>query len=227
MISWVAIQTSSKPFDPSICTVLHSLTSLSSASTTGQVCSTNVSNRFFALTKLSSVRPDVSPRDKIRCCRISTGQSNTSVPNKEVPLWGIMSHQPCKLSKLRGKPSIRNMGAPYRSSLSYSLLATVPGLGFATAASMASLNNPSEISTGTILPCTKHSEMSAEWTLDVSSLAARRRSPADKWTQRYLETRLAHWVPLPAPGPPRMKRTLWLDLVVVEVVVPVGRLVEE
>ncbi len=48
--------------------------------------------------------------------------------------------------------------------------------------------------------------------------SARRRSPAERWAQLSFSESRAHWVPLPAPGPPSTKTTWNFSSVVVSAI---------
>jgi len=72
---------------------------------------------------------------------------------------------------------------------------------------MASLTSPRLISTGTILPCTRHSSMRAARGLPSRARSALSSSPTLRWTHLYSATMRSDWVPFPAPGPPSTNTT--------------------
>merc|ERR1719483_472035 len=95
---------------------------------------------------------------------------------------------PDRLSSLRGNPSIRKL--------------------FLSLLVMARSSREQVISTGTMVPLVMWCSINSPYREPGLALSALSKSPADKCTWPNCSTILAHWVPFPAPGPPKTKITL-------------------
>mmetsp|Transcript_24919 Transcript_24919/g.78899 ORF Transcript_24919/g.78899 Transcript_24919/m.78899 type:complete len:231 (-) Transcript_24919:850-1542(-) len=143
--------------------------------------SMNTLKRLRIVSMLSSARPSLRPSS--RSSITFSGQSKKSTPVQSMP---ISRSQASRFSWLRGKPSMRNLSF--------------------LAAAMAPLSSPTVTSLGTICPCFIISATALPSAVPLLT-CARRRSPAERCVYPKSRTMLAHWVPLPEPGPPRTNTT--------------------
>mmetsp|Transcript_8209 Transcript_8209/g.23571 ORF Transcript_8209/g.23571 Transcript_8209/m.23571 type:complete len:357 (+) Transcript_8209:1677-2747(+) len=147
---------------------------------TGRDCSRNTANLFLRVSRLSSMRPLVSPRLRTRFSSSSWGHSSRMAAE------GILTSfsKAMAWASVRGKPS-RMKRLLLLFMISFLMSSRVISSGTSC---------PSLIMLATCRPI---------WVPAATS--ARMMSPVDRWVYPNSLQILAHCVPLPAPGPPNMK----------------------
>mmetsp|Transcript_22639 Transcript_22639/g.57351 ORF Transcript_22639/g.57351 Transcript_22639/m.57351 type:complete len:251 (-) Transcript_22639:518-1270(-) len=199
MVLWTVLHTSFTDLDPS---TFSSLPFSSNIFTIGSHSFLFVARRFLMPSSVSSERfspfsASFSARARTRFTISSSGTSKKRTLRTSHSSPHFFSN-PETLSLLRGKPSMRNLLRRPRCLVVHSFILSWMSLIV--------------ISTGTMVPAVMcfsivFASSDSGWSLR----HARRTSPAEMVAQpRMRRTTLRHWVPFPAPGPPRTKTTCFL-----------------